>query len=122
VSCATALAVLQVIHTEELLENARRVGEYLQRGLRALGEQCAVIREVRGAGLFIGLELNANPMSGLSASAETKRVVNALRRRGVLVGITGSRADVVKIRPPLTFSTQHADLLLEALNEALRER
>ena len=121
VSCATALAVLQVIHREELLENARRVGEYLQRGLRAIGEHCTVIREVRGAGLFIGVELGANPMSGLSASAETKRVVNALCRRGILVGITGSRADVVKIRPPLTFSTQHADLLLEALNEALRE-
>ena len=120
VSCATALAVLEVIRSENLLENARRSGEYLQRGLRTLAQRHAVIREVRGAGLFIGVELEASPASGLGGSAETRRVVNGLCRRGVLVGSTGRDGNVLKIRSPLTLESQHADLLLEALDQTLQ--
>ena len=122
VSCAVALAVLHVIRTEQLLENARRSGEYLQRGLRTLAQRCPAIREIRGAGLFIGVELGANPASGLSGSAETTRVVNTMRRVGVLVGATGRSGDVLKIRPPLTFELQHADLLLDALDQTLQTK
>jgi 4-aminobutyrate aminotransferase-like enzyme len=122
VACATALAVLEVIRTEGLLENARRVGAYLQRGLSALTEGGALVREVRGAGLFLGVELQADPGRSLSAPAAAARAVDYLRRRGVLVGTTGSRADVIKIRPPLTFKEQHAELLLGAMNEALCQR
>jgi 4-aminobutyrate aminotransferase-like enzyme len=121
VSCAVALAVLHVIRTEKLLENAARSGEYLQRGLRALAQRGSVIREIRGAGLFIGVELGLNPATGLSGSVETTRVVNELRRRGVLVGATGRGGEVLKIRSPLTFEPQHADLLLEALERALMQ-
>jgi 4-aminobutyrate aminotransferase-like enzyme len=120
VSCATALAVLSVIRNEKLLENAQRTGEYLQRGLQALAQRHGAIRAVRGAGLFIGVELAANPASGLSGSAETRRVVNGLCRRGVLVGSTGRNGDVLKIRSPLTLEPQHADLLLEALDQTLQ--
>jgi 4-aminobutyrate aminotransferase-like enzyme len=120
VSCATALAVLQVIRSENLLENARRTGEYLRRGLQGLAQRHAVIREVRGAGLFIGVELDANSASGLAGAAETRRIVNAMCRRGVLVGSTGRNADVLKIRSPLTLEPQHADLLLEALDQSLQ--
>ncbi len=120
VSCATALAVLDVIRRESLLENAHRTGEYLQRGLRALAGRCAAIREVRGAGLFIGVELGPSPVSGLGAAAETKRVVNGLRQRGVLVGRTGRGGDTLKIRSPLLFTERHADLLLEALEKTLQ--
>jgi 4-aminobutyrate aminotransferase-like enzyme len=120
VSCATALAVLEVIRSENLLENARRSGEYLQRGLRALAQRHAAIRDVRGTGLFIGVELAANPASGLSGCAETRRVVNGLCRRGVLAGSTGRNGDVLKIRSPLTLEPQHADVLLEALDQTLQ--
>ena len=120
VSCAVALAVLEVIRNENLAENARRSGDYLRRGLRALAERCPAIREVRGAGLFIGVELGANPASGLVGSAETTRVVNGMCRRNVLVGATGRNRNVLKIRPPLTFGLQHADLLLQALTETLQ--
>jgi 4-aminobutyrate aminotransferase-like enzyme len=120
VSCATALAVLEVIRSENLLENARRSGEYLQRGLRALAQRHGAIRDVRGTGLFIGVELAANPASGLSGCAETRRVVNGLCRRGVLAGSTGRNGDVLKIRSPLTLEPQHADLLLEALDQTLQ--
>ncbi len=120
VSCATALAVLEVIRSENLLENARRSGDYLRRGLRALAERHSAIRDVRGAGLFIGVELGANPVSGLAGRAETRRVVNGLCRRGVLTGSTGRNGDVLKIRSPLTLEPQHADLLLEALDQTLQ--
>jgi 4-aminobutyrate aminotransferase-like enzyme len=122
VSCATALAVLEVIRSENLLENARRSGEYLQGGLRALAQRHTAIRDVRGTGLFIGVELAANPASGLSGSAETRRVVNGLCRRGVLAGSTGRHGDVLKIRSPLTLEPQHADLLLEALDQTLQSK
>jgi 4-aminobutyrate aminotransferase-like enzyme len=120
VSCAAALAVLQVIRSETLLENARRTGEYLQRGLRALATRCSAIREVRGAGLFLGVELGTNPVSGRGGRTETTRVVNGMCRRGVLVGSTGRNGDVLKIRSPLTFETQHAELLLDALEQTLQ--
>jgi 4-aminobutyrate aminotransferase-like enzyme len=122
VSCAAALAVLRVIREENLLENARRTGEHLKRGLQALAERNPAIGEVRGAGLFLGVELRPNPASGFAGSAETKRVVNGMCRRGVLVGSTGRHGDVLKIRSPLTFETQHADLLLEALEQTLKDK
>ena len=65
------------------------------------------------------MELRANPASGLARRAETKRVVNGMCRRGVLVGSTGRNGDVLKIRSPLTFGIEHADLLLEALGQTL---
>jgi len=61
-------------------------------------------------------------VSGLAGGPEATRVANALRRRGVLVGTTGRRGDALKIRPPLTFARQHADLLVAALEQALEER
>lgn len=119
VSCAAARAVIKVIREEGLMENAHRTGNYLLSALRSLGEHCPLIREVRGAGLFIGIELVGLPGSGLSASAQTRRVVNAMRDRGVLLGVTGRNGEVLKIRPPLAFGVQHADLLLQELKESL---
>lgn len=119
VSCAAARAVLRVIREENLMPNAQRTGEYLRQALRALARRCPTIREVRGAGLFIGVELGSGPASGLSASAQASRVVNAMRERGVLLGATGRDGNVLKIRPPLTFEPQHADLLLQELEAAL---
>ena len=121
VSCATALAVLEVIRTQRLLENAHRSGDYLQRALRALAERYPAIREVRGAGLFIGVEFGPHPTNALSGSEETARVVNGLRRRGVLVGATSRGRNVLKIRPPLVFTSEHADFLLEALEQTLSQ-
>jgi 4-aminobutyrate aminotransferase-like enzyme len=120
VSCATALAVLHVIRTEELLKNAVHTGDHLQRGLRTLALRHPVIRDVRGAGLFLGVELGTNPASGLSGRAETTRVVNTMRRLGVLVGSAARDGNVLKIRPPLTFERQHADRLVDSLDQTLK--
>lgn len=107
VSCEVALAVLDVLEREKLVENARVTGDYLQRGLLALAKRHSVIRAVRGAGLFLGVQLDSRNV--------TTRVVNDLRRAGVLIGSAGRNADVLKIRPPLPFSRADADLLLDTL-------
>lgn len=119
VSCAAARAVLRVIRDEGLIENARRLGEHLQQALRALAKRYPVIRDVRGAGLFIGVELGVHPADGPDPSALARRVVNAMRERGVLLGTTGRYGNVLKIRPPLVFGRQHADLLLQELERTL---
>jgi 4-aminobutyrate aminotransferase-like enzyme len=119
VACAAARAVLEVIREENLIQNAQRTGDHLRQALRALAQRFPLIAEVRGAGLFIGVELGANPVSGLGAAAETRRIVNAMRQRGVLLGATGRNGNVLKIRPPLTFARPHADLLLQELEQTL---
>lgn len=109
VACAVALAVLDVIERERLLANAHASGQRLRAGLLRLADRHPAIREIRGAGLFVGVELRQ----------EATAVVNDLRRRGVLVGTTGREANVLKIRPPLTISPGEVDLLLDALDNSL---
>ncbi len=120
VSCAVGLAVLQVIRAEGLLENARSTGEYLRRALVGLAAQYPVLGEVRGAGLFVGVEVLAAATGERASAAATKRIVNAMRNRGVLLGSTGRGGNVLKIRTPLTFRPQHADTLIAALEDTLR--
>ena len=119
VSCAVALAVLDVIERERLLANARANGEHLRQGLARLAQRYPWMREIRGTGLFWGVELAAHPDSGLSARQEAARVVNDLRRRGVLVGATGRDNNVLKIRPPLVIGRAEVDFLVDTLGETL---
>jgi len=122
VSCAVALAVLDVIEKERLIANAHASGEYLRQGLVRLAQRHRWVREIRGAGLFWGVELAGNSESGLSSRQEAARVVNDLRHRGVLVGATGRDGNVLKIRPPLTIGRAEVDLLLDRLGNALAGR
>jgi 4-aminobutyrate aminotransferase-like enzyme len=119
VSCAAANAVLDVLEKERLQENARIVGDYALRGLRTLAAKHDLIGDVRGRGLFFGAELVKDRRSREPATAETKRVVNAMRERGVLISRIGVHDNVLKIRPPMPFSQDNADLLLGTLDEAL---
>jgi 4-aminobutyrate aminotransferase-like enzyme len=119
VACAVGLAVLDVIEREGLLANAHASGEHLRAGLLRLAGRYPSIREVRGAGLFVGVELAANAATKLTGRQEAARIANDLKRRGVLVGTTGREANVVKIRPPLTVSRAEVDLLLDALDQSL---
>ena len=111
VSCAAALAVLDIIQRDRLMDNARDTGAYLQRGLHTLAEGPAGIREIRGAGLFVGVQLASRDLA--------TRVVNGLRQEGVLIGSAGRNADVLKIRPPLAIKPGEIDLLLAALSRVL---
>jgi 4-aminobutyrate aminotransferase-like enzyme len=104
VAASAALAVLDVIEDERLIENAKRVGEELMAALRGLS-----IGEVRGRGLLVGVELES------AESAE--HAVNQMRDAGVLINRTGPSANVLKIRPPLVFTTEHVELLIKAIGQ-----
>ena len=112
VACEVALAVLDVLEQEKLIENARETGGYVQQGLLSLAKRYPVIREVRGAGLFQGVQMASKEV--------TTRVVNDLRRAGVLIGAAGRNGDALKIRPPLPFRRGDADVLLGTLDGVLQ--
>ncbi|HUJ55766.1 MAG TPA: aminotransferase class III-fold pyridoxal phosphate-dependent enzyme [Gaiellaceae bacterium] len=109
VAARAALAVLDVLADERLPERAAAVGERLRRTIAGLGAD--EVLDVRGLGLLAGVQLGD--------AARAAEVVDRLRERGVLVGRTGSHGDVLKIRPPLVFGDEHADLLVAALERAL---
>jgi 4-aminobutyrate aminotransferase-like enzyme len=121
VSMAAASAVLDVIQQDDLQRNALEVGNYLRERLSALGQRHAVVGQARGAGLFIGLELVNDRATRAPATALAARVVNGMRRRQVLLSATGPQGNVLKIRPPLVFRREHADLLVERLDRVLAE-
>jgi 4-aminobutyrate aminotransferase-like enzyme len=114
VSCAVGLAVLREIDERALQENARIVGAHLLAGLR--GIESPLVGDVRGRGLFVGVELMRDDAP---APDVADRVVNRLRREGVLVSSDGPDGNVIKIKPPLVFSREHADELVERLGAAL---
>jgi 4-aminobutyrate aminotransferase-like enzyme len=120
VSAAAGIAVLEVIESEGLVANAQKSGTYLANSLRQLRARHPLISEIRGAGLFVGVELRRGGATGEPASTETARIVNLLRERRVLLSSSGPQANVLKIRPPLVFGIEHADLLVEKLDETLR--
>lgn len=120
VAASAGLAVLDVLSRERLRENALRVGEYMRGGLRSLAEQFSCIGDVRGVGLFTGLEFSEDRASARPLPALARRVVEGLRERHILIGTAGRAGNVLKMRPPLCFSTENADLLLGALKDVLR--
>ena len=109
VAAAAALAVLDVLQDERLPGRAAGVGERLRSALASLGK--ADIVEVRGSGLLAGVQL--------SSAALAAHVADELRNHGVLVGLTGKLEDALKIRPPLVFDDEHAELLVAALDRIL---
>jgi 4-aminobutyrate aminotransferase-like enzyme len=119
VSAAAGIAVIEVIEQEGLIENARRTGAYLLERLRQLQARHELIADIRGAGLFIGVELRRGGITGTPATDDTARIVNGLRERRVLISAAGPHANVLKIQPPLVFSTDHADVLVERLEQVL---
>ena len=119
VSCVAGLAVLDVLEQEGLQENARLVGEYLTAGLQALAEKHTAIGDIRGTGLFIAVELVKDRVSREPATAFADDVVNGLRDRGVLTGSIGPDANILKLRPPMVFSKENADYMLDILGETL---
>ncbi len=117
VACAAALAVLAVIEDEGLVANAANVGSYLRQGLLTLAERHPLIGDVRGEGLLLGVELTAE--AHRPAAGHARRITEAMCERGILLSATGPAGNVLKIRPPLVFQHEHADLLLQALDEVL---
>jgi 4-aminobutyrate aminotransferase-like enzyme len=121
VASAAGLAVLDVLEEERLQESALRVGGHLMAGLRELQRRYALIGDVRGSGLFIGVELVRDRTSLEPAAEEAMYVVNRLRDCGILTGTDGPHHNVLKLRPPLVFSERDADLFLTTLDAVLQE-
>lgn len=119
VSCAVGLAVLDVIQEEALQDKARATGAYLLQRLQELAHRHPVIGDVRGRGMFIGIELVEDRETLEPATRGADRVVNLLREDAVLLSTDGPCENVLKFKPPLSFGRSEADILCEKLDKAL---
>ncbi len=113
VAAAAGMAVLEVLEREQLVDNARTTGDYFIRRLRGLAATNECLREIRGRGLMIGVEVTDRIL--------TQRIVNGLRDRGVLIGSEGPLGNVLKLRPPMPFRPEHAEIVIEALTSTLSD-
>ncbi|MDR6433867.1 aspartate aminotransferase family protein [Brucella pseudogrignonensis] len=117
VACAAASAVLDILHDDDLLANALKVGTHMKAGFEDLSKRHAAIGDVRGVGLFLGVDILDE--NGRPSPDDAGKLVNELRRRRVLISASGPLGHVLKIRPPLPFSISDADELLQICDEAL---
>ncbi|MDR6759322.1 4-aminobutyrate aminotransferase-like enzyme [Mycoplana sp. BE70] len=120
VAVAAASAVLDVIEEEGLLENARAIGLHLKEGFQALARKHACLGDVRGAGLFLGVEIVSDRAGKTPDAATATRVINGLRDENVLISGCAKAANVLKIRPPIVFSRENADELITKLDLVLQ--
>ena len=121
VSCAVGRAVLKVIDEEKLQENAHKVGSYLIRLLEDLKKNHPIIGDVRGRGLFIGVELVREHSTKEPADIESKKLINRMKEKGILLSIDGPFNNVIKIKPPLVFNKENAKFLVNKLGETLED-
>jgi len=117
VSSAVGLAVLEVIEQENLIPSVGRAGKAILDGISALAQRFPAIGSVRGAGRFVSVDFVT--AEGAPDSVTALAVVNALREEGVLIGASGPHANILKIRPPLVFTAEHAQILVGALENVL---
>ena len=121
VSCTVGLAVLDVLHEEKLQAHALAVGERMLGGLRALAGRYEIVGDVRGSGLFLGVELVRERETREPAGDEASFVANRMREMGILLGTDGPYHNVVKIRPPMPFGAEDADRLVENFERIVAE-
>ncbi|MDE2771845.1 MAG: aminotransferase class III-fold pyridoxal phosphate-dependent enzyme [Bacteroidota bacterium] len=121
VSCMVGMAVLDVIESENLQENAQQTGEFLKASLQELKRRYPIIGDVRGRGLFLGVELVRDPETLEPADREAAYAANRMRDLGVLVSTDGPLHNVLKIKPPLVFNEANAERLADTLDTVLRE-
>ena len=119
VSCAIASETLSVIKEEKLQENAKQVGRYLIQALKALQKDFPIIKDVRGHGLFVGIELLSDQQTPLAKEAEY--LANRMKDLGILMSTDGPDHNVLKIKPPMVFSFEQANRLLQSLRKILKE-
>jgi 4-aminobutyrate aminotransferase-like enzyme/aminoglycoside phosphotransferase (APT) family kinase protein len=117
-ACAAGLAVLDVIRDEDLLANARTSGDHLRHSLRGLMAKHSLIGDVRGVGLATGVELVHDRQTRQPAGDVMHRLLGLMRDEGVLIGGEGKLGNVLKIRPPIVFSTDDADVAVAAMDRA----
>jgi len=121
VACAAGLAVLDVLEEEQLQKHALRVGTHLMTGLKKLQEHHDLIGDLRGSGLFLGIDFVLDRETREPAPLQASYVVNRLRDCGILAGTDGPHHNVLKLRPPLIFSESDADFFVKTLDAILGE-
>jgi 4-aminobutyrate aminotransferase-like enzyme len=121
VSCAIGMAVLDVIENEGLQENAYRSGKRLLEGLQGLLQKYPLIGDVRGLGLYAGIELVTNRETLKPATEHADYVINRLRDHGILISTDGPLENILKLKPPIVFSEKNADEVVEVLDKVLGE-
>ncbi|MBP2237245.1 4-aminobutyrate aminotransferase-like enzyme/Ser/Thr protein kinase RdoA (MazF antagonist) [Sinorhizobium kostiense] len=121
VSCVAGLTVLDILHDEELQENARTVGDHLKKRLEALGQQYALVGAVHGMGLYLGVEFVRDRETLEPATEETAGICNRLLDLGVIMQPTGDHLNVLKIKPPLCLRRESADFFVDMLAKVLEE-
>jgi 4-aminobutyrate aminotransferase-like enzyme/Ser/Thr protein kinase RdoA (MazF antagonist) len=119
VSCAIGKEVLTIVKEEQLQENAMTVGNYLKEVLKSLQTDCPIIGDVRGQGLFLGIELNKSDKTPLPL--QTEYLINRMRTLGILMSSDGPDKNVIKIKPSMIFSKSNADELIDRLRTILSE-
>jgi 4-aminobutyrate aminotransferase len=120
-ACARALAMIDLISKEELIENTNRVGESILRRIQEMAEIHPLIGDVRGKGLLIGIELVKNHITKEPAQDEAKHVMNNAYKRGLLISTSGIYKNVLKLSPPLILTQEQADAGLNILDNSLKE-
>ena len=118
VSCEIGIAVLEVIEEEGLQENARVVGDYYLDLFRGLQKNHSCIGDVRGSGLFLGVEL-VKPGTTEPDTALASRIKNELRNRNILISTDGPHDNVLKTKPPLCFSKENAAEVVRNIEDIL---
>ena len=119
VSCAVGHAVLNVVKEEELQKNANDVGKYLLAKLKHIQKNHGLIGDVRGRGLFIGVELVKDHDTLEPAAKEADKVINLMKEAGILMSTDGPDHNVIKIKPPIIFTRENADELVFNLNSII---
>ena len=109
-----------VLNNLAFCHDANAVGEHARDRLHALATKYDAIGDVRGSGLIFGVELVTDPVTKSPASDLTDRIINEMRARGVILSKLGRHKNTLKIRPPMPFSIQNADLLCDTLDDVLR--
>jgi 4-aminobutyrate aminotransferase len=118
-SCSAAIAVIDVIKEEKLLENAKKQGDYLLKRLSAFGEECELIGDVRGKGLMVGVELIEDKESKKPASRKATDVMTRSWKRGVALVTCG--ASTLHMSPPLTINRETLDVALDIVEDVITE-
>jgi len=121
VSCAAAVAVLNVIERDGLVQNAKVMGDHLLDGMKQLADRHECLGDVRGAGLFVGADIVSDRATKTSDRDRTTRIVNGMREKGVLISACGLDHNILKIRPPLIFTRANVDQLVDVLDQAIIE-
>lgn len=121
VSCAVGMAVLDALEQDNLLENAVSTGDYVAAGLRQLQTKYPLIGEVRDRGLFFAVELVTDPVTKTPAKKQARRIINLMKEQGVLISTIGVHDAILKLRPPMPFQPEHADVLLHTLDKVLQQ-